>query len=140
MTHYAGVHVVPDHVCRATFALTLLCNMWLLVACSPVREPYSTAEKQYIDRVVQKIEIIGEQRYPELARDLEKPVELLVTFHITHGGTLQDVSITQSSGNAYLDNAMLELVRYSAPYPPMPTSITKTSLRIQKRWRFRPAN
>jgi protein TonB len=123
------------------FATSLICSITLaLVACAHSPEQYTLAEKQYIDRVLQKIEIIGEQRYPEMTRGLDKPVELIVAFQISHGGSLQGVHILRPSDKPAIDNAMLELIRYSAPYPPMPDSIVKATLTIQKRWLFRPTN
>lgn len=119
---------------------TFLCITLILVACSHSPEQYTLAEKQYIDRVLKKIEIIGEHRYAALTKDLAKRVELVVAIQISHGGTLQAVNLLQSSGQSKIDHAILELIRYSAPYPPMPDSIHKSSLMIHKRWFFQPAN
>jgi TonB family protein len=123
------------------FAASFISSLSLvLVACAHSPEQYTLAEKQYIDRVLRKIEIIGEHRYPALTRGLDKPVELVVAFQISHGGSLQGVHILRPSDKPAIDNAMLELIRYSAPYPPMPDSIVKATLTIQKRWLFRPTN
>ena len=123
------------------FAASFICSLSLvLLACAHSPEQYTLAEKQYIDRVLRKIEIIGEHRYPALTSGLDKPVELVVAFQISHGGSLQDVYILRPTDKPAIDNAMLELIRYSAPYPPMPDSIVKAKLTIQKRWLFRPTN
>ena len=113
--------------------------MLLLTACTSLPTTYTLKEKQYIDQITRKIEIIGESRYPDLATHVIEPCEAQLAFQITHGGTLMNVTLLKACGNHVIDNAMLELIRYAAPYPPMPDDITRSTLKIIKRWTFMPA-
>ena len=119
--------------CVAIFSITL----WL-IACTTAPADRTLSEKQYISHVLSKIEIIGESRHPRLVTRIQQACSIVVALHITHGGTLLDVDLIQSNCKHDINKAMLELINYSAPYPPMPDEITKDSLVIQKRWSFMP--
>jgi len=109
-------------------------------ACTSLPLDYSLAEQQYIERIVRKIEIIGEARYPELAMQISTPCRIEVRFDISHGGTLRDITIVKPCGNHAIDTAMVELIRYSAPFDPMPDAIQRPLLPVTKRWSFIPAH
>jgi protein TonB len=45
---------------------------------------------------------------------------VVVTFGVSSDGAAQDTRISQSSGNAALDNAALQTIRRASPFPPPP--------------------
>ncbi|HMR02007.1 MAG TPA: TonB family protein, partial [Candidatus Competibacter phosphatis] len=55
-------------------------------------------------------------------------------------GSLREVRILRSSGNAELDRAARRIVELAAPYPPFPAELRRRVdlLRIESPWRFDP--
>jgi len=120
--------------------IVIFCLALWLNACTTIPANHTLQEKKYIDRVINKIEIIGEARYPKLATSIQQACSIEVVINITHGGTLRDARVMQSSCHADIDRLLLELINYSAPYPPMPHLIAQDSLTFNNRWLFMPIN
>jgi len=120
------------------YPCVIFCFTLWLNACTTIPASHTLPETQYIDRVINKIEIIGEARYPKLASHIPQACTIEVVIHITHGGTLLGAHVMQSSCHTDIDKLMLELIYYSPPYPPMPDLISQESLIFNKRWSFMP--
>ena len=54
----------------------------------------------------------------------------VVYFRLARGGSVSDVRIEQSSGNAYFDRSAQRAIRSSAPFPPLPKAFTEPWLGI----------
>jgi TonB family protein len=66
--------------------------------------------------------INAEKRFPYGASDTDARGEVTVDFDYTDGGKADNMEITKSSGNAYLDHAALMTV-YFAKLPPEPPEL-----------------
>ncbi len=93
---------------------------------------------QYVQHITRKLEIIGATQQDTIQALVTQAATLEVQISINHGGTLMGVQLQHSSGNPQLDAAMIELIEYSAPYPPLPDELEMEILTIQKRWQFIP--
>ncbi|HUJ79791.1 MAG TPA: energy transducer TonB [Nitrospiria bacterium] len=58
------------------------------------------------------------------------PVQAVVVFTINRDGTVSNVSLETSSGNFYFDQAALRAVMLAAPLPPLPRTLTSSTLRV----------
>lgn len=74
--------------------------------------------------------LAARQRYPRLAalRGWEGNAEL--ALRIGPDGELLDAALRRSSGHPVLDDAALELVRSSAPFPPLPPPFRSSGLEV----------
>lgn len=66
------------------------------------------------------------QRYPEEARRRNISGSTRLRFEVDADGKVVSVSIAQSSGNAALDRATLEMIRRAQPLPKPPDEILKS--------------
>lgn len=94
----------------------------------------------YAANWVQKVTRVGEMNFPDAARRLNLSTGPFLEVAIRADGSLQEVSIRRSSGNAELDQAAQRIVRLAAPYPPFPSELRQQYdlLRIEAPWRFDP--
>lgn len=133
---------MPQHPTRLRFTtLLLLLLITLTAGCArelrvTTQSPVDKVLYRYIQHLTKKIEIIGMTRYPQLnSMDYdEDQIELAIT--LTHAGKLEQVKLIEPAQHAELNRIMLELVRYSAPYPPMPDDVYYDRITIHKRWHF----
>lgn len=95
---------------------------------------------RYIQQISNKIEIIGAVRYPNLNADIQVATQMDIELVITNNGKLKRARLLKSSQQPQLDKKMMDIVRYSAPYPPLPDDLKLDTLIIQKRWQFNPSN
>jgi periplasmic protein TonB len=99
----------------------------------------SASEAAYINSWIQQVQSVGNLHYPAeaLRRQLFGELTLLVT--ISADGTLQEISVLTSSGHAVLDDAAIQSVRLSAPFPPFPAAMRRDwdVLQIERTWQFR---
>ena len=93
---------------------------------------------RYIQQISNKIEIIGAVRYPELNHDITVATQIDIELVITNLGKLASARLLKSSHQPQLDKKMMDIVYYSAPYPPLPDDLKLDTLVIQKRWHFNP--
>jgi len=101
---------------------------------------HRASDALYLDSWRRKIERIGNLNYPEKAK-LEKIYgNLTMRVAINKDGTINDVSIMQSSGIKTLDDAALRIVRLSAPFSPLTREMSKDTdiLEIIRVWQFQP--
>ena len=92
----------------------------------------------YIAAWVRKVEQIGTMNFPAIARKLNLNTGPVLDVAIRADGSLQEVRVTRSSGNAELDQAAQQIVRLGAPYAPFPPQLRQRYdvLHIARPWRF----
>lgn len=95
----------------------------------------------YIAAWARKVEQIGEMNFPEVARTLGLSAGPVLDVAIRADGSLQEVRLVRSSGNAELDRAAQRIVRLGAPYAPFSASLRQRYdvLHIARPWRFEPS-
>lgn len=69
-------------------------------------------------------------RYPREARRAGQSGTPTVRFTVDRRGRVSNISIAQSSGHAVLDEATIDLVRRTAPFPAMPRSLQRDSMTL----------
>lgn len=82
------------------------------------------AQEDYLWGVVRKI--AAHRYYPRGAREHSEEGLVVTLVTIARDGRLLGVSISRSSGYPTLDNAVLDVIRQAAPYPPLPNDVTGT--------------
>ena len=92
----------------------------------------------YIAAWIHKVERIGETNFPEIARKLNLTTGPVLDVHIRADGSLSDIRIARSSGNAELDQAAQRIVRLGDPYAPFSPELRQKwdVLQISRPWRF----
>lgn len=92
----------------------------------------------YIAAWIRKVERIGAMNFPEIARKLDLKTGPVLEVAIRADGSLQDVRILRSSGNAELDRAAQRIVRLGSPYAPFSAQLRQRYdvLSIARPWRF----
>ncbi|MBL8259255.1 MAG: TonB family protein [Candidatus Competibacteraceae bacterium] len=94
----------------------------------------------YIAAWMRKVEQIGEMNFPDVARKLNLNAGPVLDVSIRADGSLQEVRVARSSGNAELDRAAQRIVRLGAPYAPFSAPLRQRYdvLHIARPWRFEP--
>ncbi len=92
----------------------------------------------YVEDWRQRIEDVGNENYPEAARQNKLYGSLLITVAVRLDGSLENVEIIRSSGSKILDAAAIRIVELSAPYSPFPLELRKDAdvLHITRTWTF----
>ena len=92
----------------------------------------------YLETWRAKVERIGNINYPQEARRQRLSGSLILNVALNADGSIEDISISRSSGNAILDGAAIRIVKLAAPYPPFPREIRAETdiLVIPKTWEF----
>ena len=92
----------------------------------------------YLDAWRQKIERIGNLNYPEEAIQQKIAGNLIMDVAINSDGTVNEITILQSSGRTVLDDAAKRIVRLASPFAPLPEDmLTDTDiLHITRTWQF----
>jgi periplasmic protein TonB len=85
-----------------------------------------------------KVERIGNLNYPAAAIKPGFSATLTMEVLINMDGSINSMRITQSSGNPELDEAAKNIVRMSAPFPPLPMVLHNELdvLKITRSWKF----
>ena len=93
---------------------------------------------QYIEDWRVKVERIGNLNYPEQARRQKIFGKLQLSVSINKDGSIETVEVSKSSGQRLLDAAAVRIVKLSAPYSPLPPSISMDTdiLTITRTWSF----
>lgn len=93
----------------------------------------------YIEAWRDKVEKFGSLNYPEEAIRRNINGDLLLDVGIKPDGTIESMNVLRSSGHKVLDNAATQIVRMTAPFPPLTQEILKDTdiLHISLVWRFR---
>jgi periplasmic protein TonB len=113
---------------------------------APHRKFISSSTKEYIYATymqgwVARIERVGNLNYPQQAREQHLHGDVIATVGINRDGSVHSIDITRSSGSTILDDAVKDIVRRSAPFPPIPRDEHERVdiLCITRTWRFQPA-
>lgn len=85
-----------------------------------------------------KVERVGNLNYPEVAREKKLSGNLRLDVAINKDGSVNNITVTKSSGHQVLDNAAIRIVKFAAPYEPFPDEISEEVdvLHIVRTWRF----
>ena len=108
-----------------------------------VRRLTSVATKQSADALYlhnwrTKIEAIGNENYPEQARQEKIYGSLRLLVSLLPNGDVHQVRILESSGRKVLDEAAIRIVHLASPYAPFPRAMSNQVdiLEIIRTWRF----
>ena len=71
------------------------------------------------------------QRFPPRVRNLDDGASTTVRFTLFKDGTIQNPTVTDSSGSKALDNAAIAAVQNAVPYPPFPEGQEGSNLRLE---------
>ena len=93
---------------------------------------------QYMKDWESKVERTGNLNYPEVATKKNFSGILTMDVGINADGGIYSIRINKSSGNPALDEAAKNIVRMSAPFPPLPLELRKELdvLVITRVWKF----
>jgi periplasmic protein TonB len=93
---------------------------------------------RYVEDWRQKVEKVGNENYPAVARERKMYGSLVLTVGIKSDGRIESVEIDRPSGQKILDAAALKIVERAAPYSPFPSDIRKDTdiLYITRTWSF----
>ena len=85
-----------------------------------------------------KVETIGNQHYPEQAKQQQLYGNLRLMVSLLPNGDVYRVKILESSGHKILDQAAIRIVHQAAPYDPFPAKMRGEVdvLEIIRTWRF----
>jgi protein TonB len=84
------------------------------------------------------VEQVGNQNYPQEAREKQIYGNLILTVGIRADGTVESVEIDKSSGRRLLDTAAMRTIKLAAPFAPFPPDIRVDTdiLYITRTWSF----
>lgn len=93
---------------------------------------------QYIKDWDAKVERTGNLNFPAVANKKNFSASLMLDVEINSDGSVSAIRINRSSGIAALDEAAKNIVRMSAPFPPLPSEIVKDTnvFLITRVWTF----
>jgi protein TonB len=96
-------------------------------------------DANYIFDWLQKVERIGNQNYPESARNQRISGSVRLAVSINADGSLRSVVVTSSSGHSLLDQAAKQIVYLAAPYPAFSATMVEQYdvLEVIRTWQFR---
>lgn len=96
----------------------------------------------YVYGWLEEIERIGNQNYPQAARQQRLTGNVRLAVTIRADGSLANVSVTRSSGHAVLDQAAQRIVHLAAPFEPFTLEMRQEydQLEIIRTWQFRTDN
>lgn len=92
----------------------------------------------YRDEWRKKVERIGNLNYPDEARRQRIYGSLRMLVIIDRNGTVQELRVLESSGQAVLDEAAMRIVRLAAPFAPFSGELAQKfdQVEIIRTWRF----
>jgi len=95
----------------------------------------------YLRYWIDRIEMVGNNNYPEEARQKSLYGDLRFAVTLLPNGTVDSVQVLLSSGQRVLDQAAIRTVRLASPFAPFPPEIKQwDKLEIIRTWRFVPSN
>lgn len=97
------------------------------------------ADAYYVNSWRRKIEQMGALNYPREAESCFDNCRLRLLVAINPDGTINELTILESSGRKVLDDAAMRIVRLSAPFAPFTEEMRKTTdiLEIIRTWQFK---
>lgn len=100
----------------------------------------ASEEAEYLRRWIQWVEDVGNDNYPEEARNKKIFGAIRLAVALQRDGDVVGVEILQSSGQRVLDQAAIRIVRLAAPFEPIPATIREDRIEIIRTWNFVPGN
>ncbi len=96
----------------------------------------------YLEEWRLKVERIGNLNYPEEAKKRKLYGNLVLTVALRPDGSLENIRLIRSSGEKFLDEAAIGIVKLTAPFAPFPPDIRKEAdiLEITRTWQFLSSN
>ena len=96
-----------------------------------------TLDADYLARWRARVEQVGNALYRGEPPAGDGDVRLLVT--VSANGTLENIKVLQTSGNAMLDRAAQDTVVLAAPFPRFSSELAKMTARLEivRTWQFR---
>lgn len=93
----------------------------------------------YVVQWLEGVERIGNQNYPQAARQERLTGSVRLAVRIRADGSLDDVTVTQSSGHTVLDEAAKRIVHLAAPFEEFSLDMRREYdvLEIIRTWQFR---
>jgi protein TonB len=85
-----------------------------------------------------KVERVGNLNYPDDARKRQLSGSLILDVALNPDGSVNQITVRQSSGHKILDDAADRIVRLAAPFAPFPDDIRAETdiLHITRTWQF----
>jgi protein TonB len=142
-------HSSPEEIALAIASLQAQLDLQQQAyARRPRRYTISSASTQqrhdalYLDNWRKRIEVVGNQHYPQEAQDNEIFGSLRMMVALRPDGSVVEIRILQGSGHPVLDLAAVDIVQLAAPFDPFPEELRGEVdiLEIIRTWRFRPGN
>lgn len=98
----------------------------------------SAVEARYVNDWVKRVEAIGNLNYPQEARQALISGKLILNVLLDNNGSVLKVQIAVSSGSRVLDNAAVEIIKISSPFPIFPEEMESKydQLMITRTWSF----
>lgn len=95
-------------------------------------------DAEYLNRWRERIESVGNNNYPEQAREQQIFGDLRLMVALLPNGEVHEIKVLKSSGYKLLDQAAIRIVHLAAPYDAFPPEIRKQVdvLEIIRTWRF----
>ncbi|MDF1628665.1 MAG: TonB family protein [Alcanivoracaceae bacterium] len=95
-------------------------------------------EAMYLDSFRRAVEEIGTRNFPQKALSESIFGNVRLAVQLKPNGTVQNIEVTQSSGQRFLDEAAIQSVRLAAPFAPFPDEMRRNVdvLEIIRTWRF----
>lgn len=84
------------------------------------------AESNYNSKVLARLR--AAKKYPAAARGKGIEGTAVLSFTISSSGRLTSARVVRGAGHALLDRAVLSMARNAAPFPPFPSSISKSQM------------
>ena len=84
------------------------------------------------------VERVGNDHYPQEAKDKELFGELRMLVALNTDGSVNNIEIRQSSGHHVLDAAAIQIVKLASPFAPFTEEMSKDTdiLEIIRTWQF----
>ena len=98
----------------------------------------ASADAAYLNGWAEKVELVGNTHFPKAALEQKIFGRLILTVLLKPNGTLDRVTISQSSGETVLDQAAVKIVHLASPFDPVPKEVLQGNNRLEiiRTWNF----
>ena len=101
----------------------------------PKREYLSPSTKRsesaaYLVELVEKINRVGNLNFPSEIRNKKLSGTLVADLALNRNGTINNIKVLKSSGNALLDKTAVDFIRIASPYKPFTDNMLKEDTNI----------
>jgi len=103
---------------------------------------HEAASAEYMFHWVEQVERVGNLNYPDAARRRNLTGALVLVVGILRDGSIESVTVDESSGHRMLDDAAKRIVELAAPFAPLTGSLAEETdiLYIVRTWEFESTN